>query len=65
MTDYAATNPAEDIAETFMAFVLEPKPNGDTIAEEKVLFFYQYPELVAITRRDCWPHLCSSAPVIM
>jgi hypothetical protein len=48
VTDYAATNPAEDIAETFMAFVLEPKPNGNTIAEEKVLFFYQYPELVQL-----------------
>lgn len=48
VTDYAATNPAEDIAETFMAFVLEPKPEGDTIAEEKVLFFYEYPELVEL-----------------
>lgn len=48
VTDYAATNPAEDIAESFMSFVLEPKPAGDTIAEEKVLFFYEYPELVEL-----------------
>ena len=48
VTDYAATNPGEDIAESFTAFVLEPKPDGDTIAEEKVLFFYNYPELVQL-----------------
>ncbi len=48
VTDYAATNPAEDIAETFTLFVLQPKPSGDTIAEEKILFFYDYPELVQL-----------------
>ena len=48
MTDYAATNPGEDIAESFTSFVMEPKPDGDTIAEEKVLFFYEYPELVQL-----------------
>ncbi len=48
VTDYAATNPGEDIAESFTSFVMEPKPDGDTIAEEKVLFFYEYPELVQL-----------------
>lgn len=48
VTDYAATNPGEDIAESFTMFVLQPKPSGDTIAEEKVLFFYDYPELVQL-----------------
>jgi hypothetical protein len=48
VTDYAATNPEEDIAEAWTLFVLQPKPAGDTIAEEKVLFFYDYPELVKL-----------------
>ncbi len=47
-TEYAATNPAEDIAESFTDFVLLQKPDGDTKKEQKVLFFYQYPELVTI-----------------
>ena len=48
VTDYAATNPAEDIAESFTYFVLKPKPVGTTIAEKKMLFFYQYDELVKL-----------------
>ncbi len=48
VTGYAATNPEEDIAEAFTFFVFSPKPAGDTIAEEKVLFFHQYPELVEL-----------------
>jgi hypothetical protein len=46
VTDYAATNPEEDIAEAFAFFVLSGRPKGDTIEEKKILFFYQYPELV-------------------
>lgn len=45
VTDYAATNPAEDIAESFMMFVLMDQPANDTIANQKLNFFYQYPEL--------------------
>lgn len=48
VTDYAATTPEEDIAESWTAFVLQPRPAGDTIAEEKILFFYAYPELVKL-----------------
>lgn len=48
LTDYAATNPGEDIAEAWTAFVLNPKPTGSSIADQKVLFFYDYPELVAL-----------------
>ena len=48
VTDYAATNPEEDIAEAFTFFVLSPRPNKETIAGEKVLFFYNYPELVQL-----------------
>ena len=48
VTDYAATNPEEDIAEAFTFFVLSPLPAGSTIAEEKILFFYNYPNLVEL-----------------
>lgn len=48
VTDYAPTNPEEDIAESWLYFVFSPRPDGDTIAEQKILFFYDYPELVNI-----------------
>ena len=48
VTDYAATNPGEDIAESWTHFVLQPKPAGNTVSEEKVLFFYDFPELVEL-----------------
>jgi len=48
VTDYAVTNPEEDIAEAFTFFVLSPRPKGDTIAENKTLFFYKYTELVQL-----------------
>lgn len=44
--EYAATNAAEDICESFAFFVLRDKPSADTIANKKLLFFYNYPELV-------------------
>lgn len=51
VSDYAATNVEEDISESFRVFVLEDKPNGNTIKDQKkVNFFYQFPELV--TMRD-------------
>lgn len=48
VTDYAATNPGEDIAESFTYFVLQDKPTGNSIADQKIRFFYDYPTLVAI-----------------
>ncbi|MCP4142149.1 MAG: hypothetical protein GY755_18045 [Chloroflexi bacterium] len=48
VTDYAATNPGEDIAESWAFFVTKAKPTGNTIADKKVLFFYEFPELVAL-----------------
>lgn len=45
ITDYAATNPGEDIAESFTYFVLNKKPTGSTVADKKLLFFYTYKEL--------------------
>ena len=48
LTRYSATNPDEDIAESWSAFVLLEKPNGYSISEQKILFFYDYPKLVEI-----------------
>jgi len=61
VTDYAVTNPAEDIAESWSFFVLSPKPEGNTIANEKVLFFYEYPELVDL-RQKILNRLCIAFP---
>jgi len=57
VTDYAPTNPAEDLAESFSFFVLKPKPTGDSIADQKVLFFYRYPELMEL-RSQIGHRLC-------
>ena len=48
VTDYAATNVTEDFAESWAAFVLNDLPETDQIKDEKVLFFYDYPELEQI-----------------
>jgi hypothetical protein len=57
VTDYAPTGPAEDIAESFSFFILQPKPTGDTIADQKVLFFYDFPELMRL-RTQMGHRLC-------
>lgn len=48
VSDYAATNIEEDIAESFRIFVCGEKPTTLSVADKKVLFFYDYPELVKI-----------------
>ncbi len=51
VTDYAATNPGEDIAEVFSVFVVENNyPSGNQIKDQKVKLMYEFPELV--TMRD-------------
>jgi len=45
---YSSTNIDEDIAESWTAFVLKDKPKGETISEQKILFFYDFSELVDI-----------------
>jgi hypothetical protein len=60
VTDYAVTNTEEDFAETFAAFVINPEPQGNTIAEKKILFFYDFPELVEMRIRIALG-LCSMA----
>jgi len=46
LTDYSAQSPEEDIAESWVFFVLSNKPVEDKIKHQKVLFFYDFPELV-------------------
>lgn len=48
LTRYAATNPGEDLAETFVFFVYRLKPEGDSIAEEKIRLLWEFPELVEL-----------------
>jgi len=46
ITEYAATDTDEDIAESFAHFVLTDKPQSNKIMDQKILFFYDYPELL-------------------
>lgn len=61
LTRYAATSPEEDLAESWTYFILSPKPEPASIATEKILFFYEYPELVRL-REDILNRLCVSFP---
>jgi hypothetical protein len=61
LTGYAATSPAEDIAEAWTFFVLSPKPRLTSIANEKILFFYEYPELVEL-RTQILNQICAEFP---
>jgi hypothetical protein len=45
---YALTNPKEDIAESWTHYILSPKPKGESLAEKKILYFYEYPELIQL-----------------
>ena len=56
--EYAATNIDEDIAESFMHFVLEPKPTGKGVIDQKIRFFYDFPELVSM-RQQMIQSVCS------
>lgn len=51
VSDYAATNLVEDIAETYMTYVLEDSIEGSGVVAAKLAFFDQYPELAAIRER--------------
>ncbi|HKJ37827.1 MAG TPA: hypothetical protein VJ972_03565, partial [Anaerolineales bacterium] len=61
ISSYAATTLEEDIAESWSFFVLAPKPQPSSIANEKVLFFYDYPELVQL-REEILNNLCEAFP---
>lgn len=44
----AAQSREYDLQNSFVAFVTEDKPLGNSIAEQKIRFFYDFPELVQI-----------------
>ncbi|WP_413363045.1 hypothetical protein [Lysinibacillus sp. 3P01SB] len=48
LSEYATTHEQEDFAESFMYFVLYPKPEGSTVADQKILFFYEFEEMVML-----------------
>lgn len=48
VSGYAATNPGEDIAETFVFFVYGLPPTGTTIADQKIALLWDFPELVEL-----------------
>ena len=56
--EYAATNIDEDLAESFMLFVLEPEPAGYNVDTQKIRFFYNFPELVKF-RKQMIQNVCS------
>lgn len=56
--DYAVTHPAEDIAESFTHFVFSSRPVGNSIKEQKIAFFYEYPELIQL-REEILKGACS------
>lgn len=58
VNDYAATHPDEDIVESWQYFVTFDRPTGDSIADQKVLFFYDFPELVSL-RDEIRNNLCA------
>ncbi|MBX3098077.1 MAG: NADH:ubiquinone oxidoreductase subunit 4 (chain M) [Salinibacterium sp.] len=51
VSDYAATNAVEDIAESFMTWVVEDDPTGTSVVAQKFAFFDAYPTLVAVRER--------------
>jgi hypothetical protein len=48
VTPYSVTSPEEDLAETWAHFIFEAKPAGHSISQKKILFFYDYPDLVQL-----------------
>jgi hypothetical protein len=51
VSEYASTNPEEDIAESFARFVLLDQPTGNQIKDQKVRFFYDFQELIVVRDR--------------
>ncbi|GEK32823.1 hypothetical protein [Kurthia sibirica] len=48
VTEYATSHPVEDFAESWMYFVLSEKPQRYTLSDDKILFFYNFPELIQL-----------------
>lgn len=51
VSEYAATNPGEDIAESFATYVMGDSPAGNSISAQKIRFFDGFQELVSLKQR--------------
>lgn len=57
-TTYSAASPEEDMAESFAVFILSPRPDDLLVSQKKILFFYEYPELVTL-RQEIIQGICA------
>jgi hypothetical protein len=48
VSEYAASSPDEDLVESFTTFVLNDKPTGNSVWEQKILFFYKNPQMTQL-----------------
>lgn len=48
VSEYAVTSLEEDFSESFAHFVLTQTPEANTVVDEKILWFYQYEDLVQL-----------------
>lgn len=48
VTEYAMSSIYEDFAESWSHFVMTARPSNRSIADQKILFFYQYDELIML-----------------
>lgn len=51
VSEYAATNPGEDIAESFATYVMGDAPTGNSVSAQKVRFFDNFQELVSLKQK--------------
>lgn len=51
VTEYAASNFVEDFAESWTSFVIDNKPKGSEVKDQKVTFFYDQKQLVDMRNR--------------
>lgn len=48
VSEYAMNDVYEDFAESWSHFVVTPRPEGNSILDKKILFFYDYDELIML-----------------
>ncbi len=51
VSEYAATNPGEDIAESFAVFVVSNLPSGNSIADQKLKYLSERETLITMRQR--------------
>lgn len=51
VTDYAMSSVDEDFAESWAYFVMTDRPEGDSVVDRKISFFYDYDELIMLKAR--------------